>query len=109
MATYRAVCEKPQSGVTWTRSASMWRSTSPQTFGHQLRRLHPGILHIDQTDGQAHRRLDFAGQLDLGHLAAGELQGELMHLRSRQVREQRPIAALAHGPAAIIPETHVHD
>ena len=51
-----------------------------QPLGDQLGRLDPGVLDVHQADGDVHRLGQLDQQLDLGHLAAGELQGELVHL-----------------------------
>ena len=78
IATCRAVCENPQSGVTDTRAASTYLSTRPQSVGHQLGRLDPGILDVDQSHGDIHRLGQLSQELDLGQLAAGELECQLI-------------------------------
>ena len=98
-ATCRAVCEKPQSGVTETRSASTYfrtvRSRSATRSGGStqvfLTSTSPTATSI--VSGNSRQ------QLDLGHLAAGELQGELIDLRPADVREQRPRTTASRRPA----------
>src|SRR5262249_53367477 len=79
----------------------------PQSLGDQLRWLDPGILHVDQPGRQSHRRPDLARQFDLGHLAAGELERQLLHRRPGQVWEQRAITAMPDGAAAEVAEAHM--
>ena len=54
-ATCRAVWEKPQSGVTETRRSVHVLQHRAEPLGHQLRRLDPGVLHVDQPDRHVHR------------------------------------------------------
>ena len=54
-ATCRAVCEKPQSGVTDTRPGVDVPEHVPQPLGDQLGGLDPGVLDVDQPDSDIHR------------------------------------------------------
>ena len=80
----------------------------PQPLGDQLGGLDPGVLDVDQPTATSIDSGSSAEQLDLGHLAAGELERELVHLRPADVREERPVRPPADGPGAVVAEAHVH-
>ena len=73
-----------------------------------LRRLDVVILHVHDADGQLLLARKLFPEFDLGHLAVGELQDELVDRALQDAREERLIASLPDRSPPEVAEAHVH-
>ena len=109
IATCRAVCEKPQSGVIETRRASTWRKTCPDSLGDQFGRLDPRVLDVDQADGHVHGLGNLLSSSSISAISrlANSRASWLTRALTRYGMTAR-IGAMADRAAAIVSKTEMH-
>src|SRR4051794_4029903 len=59
----------------------------PNSLGHVVERLDIRTLHVDDPDRNVHPLGDFSDQLDLGELAAGHFDVDLVDMEIEKIRK----------------------
>ena len=109
LVAQRAVWLKPQSGTSVSRSAGTpGGEHGVDPLGDLVGRLEVVVLDVDDARRDvAPGRGDLAEDLDLGHLAVGELEDELVDREAEHRVEDRPVRARGQRPAEVVPEAEV--
>ena len=106
-AAHRAVCERPQSGLTLSRSAGIERETAANPLGNDLGRLDVVVLDIDDTNTNVLGRADLADELELGELPTRHLNVNLVGRQREERRKHRGVATRGDRPALEIAEAEM--
>ena len=107
LVAHRAVCDRPQSGLTLSRSAGIVARDSGQSAGNDLGRLDVVVLDIDDTNSNVLDRADLADELELGELPTRHLNVNLVGRQREERRKHGGVAARCDRPALEIAEAEM--